>query len=192
MLYPIVTDTRGIIDLNGIWNFKLDNGIGLQENWQNSKLTDTMSMAVPSSFNDIGVTAIIRDHVGWVWYEREFSVPAILTSERDVLRFGSATHAAKVYVNGKPVVEHKGGFLPFEAEINSFLEAGKNRLTVAVNNIVDESTLPVGFISEKEIPGVGKVKQNSPNFDFFNYAGLQRPVKIYTTPQKSDRSHVVL
>lgn len=53
MLYPIVTDTRSIIDLNGIWNFKLDNGNGLQENWQNSKLTDTMSMAVPSSFNDI-------------------------------------------------------------------------------------------------------------------------------------------
>ncbi|MBI0580238.1 beta-glucuronidase [Neobacillus cucumis] len=183
MLYPIVTDTRGIIDLNGIWNFKIDNGNGLQENWQNSKLTDTMSMAVPSSFNDIGVTASIRDHVGWVWYEREFSVPAILTSERVVLRFGSATHEAKVYVNGKPVVEHKGGFLPFEAEINSFLQTGKNRLTVAVNNIVDESTLPVGFYKEKEIPGVGKVKRNEPNFDFFNYAGLQRPVKIYTTPQ---------
>jgi beta-glucuronidase len=183
MLYPIVTETRGIIDLNGIWNFKLDKGNGFKENWQSSKLTDTMTMAVPSSFNDIGVTAEIRDHVGWVWYEREFVVPAILTSERIVLRFGSATHVAKVYVNGELAAQHKGGFLPFEAEINGFLKDGKNRLTVAVNNIVDYTTLPVGMYSEKEIPGTGLVKRNNPNFDFFNYAGLQRPVKIYTSPQ---------
>nr|WP_263323392.1 beta-glucuronidase [Neobacillus sp. Marseille-Q6967] len=183
MLYPITTETRGIIDLNGIWNFKLDKGNGFDQNWEKSALTDTIPMAVPASFNDLGVKAEIRDHVGWVWYEREFAVPSILTSERIVLRFGSATHTAKVYVNGDLVVEHKGGFLPFEAEINSFLKEGKNRLTVAVNNIVDFSTLPVGFLSEKEIPGVGKVQKNNPNFDFFNYAGLQRPVKIYTTPQ---------
>jgi beta-glucuronidase len=183
MLYPLVTDTRNIIDLNGIWNFKLDKGNGFQENWETSGLTNAMTMAVPASFNDIGVTAEIRNHVGWVWYEREFTVPTILTSDRVVLRFGSATHLAKVYVNGQFVVEHKGGFLPFEAEINSFLKQGKNRLTVAVNNIVDESTLPVGIYTEKDIEGVGKVVRNSPNFDFFNYAGLQRPVKIYTTPQ---------
>lgn len=183
MLYPILTDTRSIIDLNGIWNFKLDKGNGLNENWQENKLTDTIPMAVPASFNDTGVTAEIRNHVGWVWYEREIVVPSILTSERIVLRFGSATHKAKVYINGKLVVEHKGGFLPFEAEINQYLQTGKNRLTVAVDNIVDESTLPVGIVTEKEIEGIGKVVRNSPNFDFFNYAGLHRPVKIYTTPK---------
>lgn len=183
MLYPIITDTRTVIDLNGIWSFKLDKGNGLQENWQQAKLSDTITMAVPSSYNDIGVTAEIRNHVGWVWYEREFTVPAILTSERIVLRFGSATHTAKVYVNGELAVEHKGGFLPFETEINGYLKTGSNRLTVAVNNVVDESTLPVGFYTEKEIEGVGKVARNNPNFDFFNYAGLHRPVKIYTTPQ---------
>ncbi|MFE4243329.1 beta-glucuronidase [Peribacillus butanolivorans] len=183
MLYPIVTETRNLIDLNGIWNFKLDAGEGFHENWKDEKLAGTMTMAVPSSFNDVGVTGEIRNHVGWVWYEREFTVPAILASERVVLRFGSATHAAKVYVNGELAVEHRGGFLPFEAEINSFLKAGKNRLTVAVNNVVDHSTLPVGTYVEKEVAGIGEVIRNIPNFDFFNYAGLQRPVKIYTTPR---------
>jgi beta-glucuronidase len=192
MLYPIITDTRNIIDLNGIWKFKLDTGNGFQENWQNANLTESMSMPVPASYNDIGVRAEIRDHVGWVWYEREFTVPAILSSERIVLRFGSATHIAKVYVNGELVVEHKGGFLPFEAEINSYLKDGKNRLTVAVDNVVDYSTLPVGIVTEKDIPGVGKVKRNSPNFDFFNYAGLQRPVKIYTTPQSYIRDVTIV
>ncbi|WP_018394810.1 beta-glucuronidase [Bacillus sp. 37MA] len=182
MLYPIITDTRSIIDLNGIWNFKLDTGNGLEEKWYENALTDTMNMAVPSSYNDIGVTAEIRNHVGWVWYEREFTVPSIFSSERTVLRFGSATHQAKVYVNGELVMEHSGGFMPFEADLKGYLQSGKNRLTVAVDNILDETTLPVGKYVERDVPGVGKVIRNQPNFDFFNYAGLHRPVKIYTTP----------
>ncbi|OKL37631.1 beta-glucuronidase [Domibacillus mangrovi] len=182
MLYPIITDTRSIIDLNGIWNFKLDTGNGLDEKWYEHALTDTMNMAVPSSYNDIGVTAEIRNHVGWVWYEREFTVPSIFSSERIVLRFGSATHKAKVYVNGELVVEHSGGFMPFEADLKGHLQNGKNRLTVAVDNILNETTLPVGKYVERDVPGVGKVIRNQPNFDFFNYAGLHRPVKIYTTP----------
>jgi beta-glucuronidase len=192
MLYPILTESRSVIDLGGIWNFKLDKGTGLQEEWQSTPLTGTISMSVPSSFNDAGVTAEIRNHVGWVWYERDFTVPSLMLSERIVLRFGSATHKAKVYVNGRLVMEHVGGFTPFEAEINSFLQAGKNRLTVAVNNIVDETTLPMGTYSESEVPGVGKVAKNSPYFDFFNYGGLHRPVKIYTTPKTFIKDVVIV
>lgn len=183
MLYPIVTESRQVIDLNGIWNFKLDKGNGFVDEWYETKLQDTIRMPVPSSFNDIAEGIEFRDHVGWVWYEREFIIQEKLLSERLVLRFGSATHTAKVYINGKLVVEHKGGFTPFEAEMNEFVSAGKNRLTVAVNNIVDFTTLPVGYHEEREIPGIGKVATNVPNFDFFNYAGIHRPVKIYTTPK---------
>ncbi|WP_145414225.1 beta-glucuronidase [Paenibacillus xylanexedens] len=182
MLYPILTETRNLIDLNGIWNFKLDAGEGFKDNWQKEKLQDPMRMAVPASYNDIGVSAKIRDHVGWVWYEREITLPSVINEERVVLRFGSVTHVAKVYVNGEFVVEHKGGFLPFEAEINRYLHKGKNRITVAVNNIVDETTLPVGSIIEKTHSNGQITLHNLPNFDFFNYAGLHRPVKIYTTP----------
>nr|WP_154985434.1 beta-glucuronidase [Paenibacillus xylanexedens] len=182
MLYPILTETRNLIDLNGIWNFKLDAGEGFQDNWQKEKLQDPIRMAVPASYNDIGVSAKIRDHVGWVWYEREIMLPSVINEERVVLRFGSVTHIAKVYVNGEFVAEHKGGFLPFEAEINRYLHKGKNRITVAVNNIVDETTLPVGSIIEKKHSNGQTTVHNLPNFDFFNYAGLHRPVKIYTTP----------
>ncbi|HZG84044.1 beta-glucuronidase [Paenibacillus sp.] len=182
MLYPIVTETRGVIDLNGIWNFRVDSGKGFQENWFLAPLQNAIPMPVPASYNDIGVYAEIRNHVGWVWYEREFVVPNMMLSERIVLRFGSATHKAIVYVNGNVVVEHVGGFTPFEAEIHSYLKSGKNRLTVAVNNIVDGTTVPVGKYSETDVPGVGRIIRNQANFDFFNYAGLHRPVKIYTTP----------
>lgn len=182
MLYPIMTTSREVIDLNGIWNFRLDQGTGFEEGWFERPLQGSFPMPVPASYNDLYEGAEFRDHVGWVWYEREIIVPEHFFTQRIVVRFGSVTHAAKVYLNGQFVVEHKGGFTPFEVEINAFVSSGKNRLTVAVNNIVDHTTLPVGHYLEEAIPGKGKVVTDTPNFDFFNYAGIQRPVKLYTTP----------
>lgn len=183
MLYPILTETRQLFDLCGIWKFKLDKAAGIfTESNSTQPLTDTMEMAVPASYNDLIECEKVRDHVGWVWYERCLTIPKAALNERIVLRFGSVTHEAKVYLNGKFLVAHKGGFTPFEAEINDYLVEGCNRLTVAVNNIVDETTLPVGLVKEETING-DKVVKNLVNFDFFNYAGIHRPVKIYTTPK---------
>lgn len=182
MLYPIMTSSRELTDLNGIWNFQLDAGKGFEEEWFKYPLQETIPMPVPASFNDLYEDATIRDHVGWVWYEREFVIPDHFFTQRIVLRFGSVTHVAKVYVNGTFVTEHKGGFTPFEAEIHAFAHSGKNRLTVAVNTTVDYTTLPVGTYQEEDIGNLGKVVTDTPNFDFFNYTGIQRPVKLYTTP----------
>ena len=182
MLYPLMTTSREVIELNGIWQFKLDAGTGLTEEWFAHPLRETIPMPVPASYNDLYEGEELRDHVGWVWYEREIVVPQHFFDQRIVLRFGSVTHAAKVYLNGHVLTEHKGGFTPFEAEINAFARPGKNRLTVAVNNIVDHTTLPAGMYREDDVPGRGRVKRNVSYFDFFNYAGIQRPVKLYTTP----------
>lgn len=78
---------------------------------------------------------------------------------------------------------HQGGFLPFEVELGQKFSSGQHRLTVCVNNILDETTLPVGNYSETTDKDGNLIKRNKLNFDFFNYAGLHRPVKIYTTPQ---------
>lgn len=180
MLYPIMTETRTIIDLSGVWDFKLDKGTGFSEKWYEGKLKGSLKMPVPASYNDLVETQEVRDHIGWVWYQRSFKIHKSLLNERIMLRFGSATHEAKVYINGKFLMEHKGGFTPFENEINEYLVTGENILTVAVNNIVDETTLPVGIVEKDEN---GNIIKNVVNFDFFNYAGIHRPVKIYTTPK---------
>ncbi|MEB7853296.1 beta-glucuronidase [Staphylococcus equorum] len=181
MLYPVINKYRSIIDLNGIWDFKIE---GVDDQIDVTRPLDTdLVMAVPGLYNDQGVTSDIRNHVGNVWYERTFTIPNVLRNERVVLRFGSATHKATVYIDGKEVTSHQGGFLPFEVDFDSEFGSGQHRLTVCVNNILDETTLPVGEYSET-INNDGKIiKKNSPNFDFFNYAGLHRPVKIYTTPK---------
>ncbi|MCI2948765.1 beta-glucuronidase [Staphylococcus caledonicus] len=182
MLYPIVTETRTVIDLSGIWNFKLENAQNIND--VQTPLETEYVMAVPGSYNDQGIVDKIRNHVGDVWYEREFTIPKSFADDRVVLRFASATHQATVYVDGKEVVSHSGGFLPFEVKLTGELAStGSYRLSVKVNNVLDYSTLPVGNYSEEKDENGEIVRKNNPNFDFFNYAGLHRPVKIYTTPQ---------
>lgn len=180
MLYPTTTSTRSVTDLSGIWNIKLAKFEDIID--PTSPLEETMSIAVPASFNDQLVTKELRNHVGNIWYEREIMVPTYLADQRLVLRFGAVTHSCEVYVNGKLAAAHKGGFTPFEFEMTPFLKENNNRITVRVSNIIDYTTLPVGVY--KEVEKDNKVVPTvSENFDFFNYAGIQRPVKMYTTPK---------
>ncbi len=203
MLYPKINDARTVMDLSGIWDFKLDDGKGFEEKWMERPLEAPERIAVPASYNDQVEGVDFREHCGWAFYQKEIYIPKILLTQRVVLRFGAVTHKAKVYLNGELLCEHIGGFLPFEAEIQNFVHPGKNLLCIAVDNRVNYSTLPIGnevgaafFGSElPDIPSVNATipkPHNAPNFDFFNYAGINRPVKIYTTPKAYIRDIVLV
>ncbi len=187
MLYPRESETRELKDLSGVWSFRTDpEGAGMDGRWYESGLEPpTIEMPVPSSYNDITQDASIRDLVGTVWYEREFFVPRTWSGRRVVLRFGSATHHAVVWVNGLEVVRHRGGFLPFEADVGDALSfGGRNRVTVAVNNELDWTTLPTGEIRTHNDPmHPPGFRTQEIHFDFFNYAGLHRPVKLIAMPE---------
>lgn len=186
MLYPIENEIRQVKNLCGIWKFKKESRFnqGVDEKWYARPLTDAIEMPVPASYNDITTDKTLRDHTGWVWYEREFSIPFDWMEKRLVLRFGSVTHHAVVYINGTEITSHKGGFLPFEAELGEYVNPGQNRLTVAVSNMLDHTCLPFGLIQDAnpEYYPEGE-KEQVYEFDFFNYSGIHRPVKIYTTPK---------
>lgn len=185
MLYPIENEIRQVKCLNGIWKLKKEERLnqGIEEKWYEKPLTDCTEMPVPASYNDITTDRTLRDHVGWVWYERDFYVPLDWMEKRLVLRFGSVTHHAVVYVNGKEITRHKGGFLPFEAELSEYVLAGKNRVTVAVSNMLDNTCLPFGLIEDVAADYMPEgTKEQVYQFDFYNYSGIHRPVKIYTTP----------
>lgn len=89
-----------------------------------------------------------------------------------------------MYVDGVEVVRHKGGFLPFEADITEMVMGGKEHLlTVAVSNVLDWTCLPCGEIIEKNDTGSYPegYKYQETYFDFYNYSGIHRPVKLYAT-----------
>ncbi len=68
-------------------------------------------MAVPSSYNDITSSEEMRDYIGDVWYETNVYVHDEWFEDQIFIRFGAVSHVATVYVNGKEVLTHKGGFL---------------------------------------------------------------------------------
>lgn len=184
MLYPQENEHREVKDLSGLWKFKLDGkGLGLSEKWYAAPLVDAIDMPVPSSFNDITPDKAVRDHVGEVWYERHLFIPERLHGRRICLRFGSAEHTASVWVNGKPVAHHAGGFLPFEADISEAARFGENnRISVMVDNVLTWDRLPSGFIKtydDSNHPPGFRIQQHQ--FDFYNYAGLNRPVLLTAT-----------
>ncbi|CAK1551179.1 unnamed protein product [Leptosia nina] len=191
-LYPQASETRDLRNLDGIWNFRkspTDPEYGYKNGWYEQDLTKTgpvIPMPVPSSYNDVGEDASLRDHVGLVWYDRRFFVPSWWgqNGQRVWLRFSSVHYAAQVWVNGQSVMYHEIGHLPFEVEISDFVSYNtSNLLTVVVDNTLLSDTVPQGSIRDIIISNNKIRQEQSYTFDFFNYAGIHRSVFLYSTPQ---------
>ena len=101
---------------------------------------------------------------------------------RTVLRFDAATHRARVWIDDVGVLEHEGGYTPFEVDVTDIVRPGESfRLTVVVNNELTWESIPPGTIETKP----DGVRRQHYYHDFFNYAGLHRSVWIYAKPQSS-------
>jgi beta-glucuronidase len=178
MLRPQDTATRERKSLTGLWRFRLDGaGEGRSGEWFKRPLADAREMAVPASFNDIVADPAGREYFGDVWYQTTVRVPRGWDGQRIVLHFESATHRATAWVNGTEVVSHEGGYTPFEAEVTDLVQAGEEALvTVVVNNTLSWQSIPPGVIEDTP-HGRRQVYFH----DFFNYAGIHRPVWLYAT-----------
>ena len=141
--------------------------------------------AGPASYNDLFTDATIRDHVGWVWYQRQVRIPRGWAGERVFVRVDAATHEGRVYVNDELVAEHVGGYTPFEADITEIVRAGDEiRRTIGVSNELTNETIPPGSI---KVDAHGR-KKLSYLHDFYNYAGLARSVWAAAPPPPAWRT----
>ena len=189
MLAPRETSTRERKSLDGLWRFALGvDGVGRGERWWQRPLPGVREVPVPSSYNDVFPDAQVRNHVGDAWYQTTVRVPRGWAGQRILLRFGSATHRAVVWVDDAQVAEHEGGFTPFEADVTNVVAPGEeHRITVVVNNILTWQSIPPGYV--EQTPDGPRQRLL---FDFFNYAGLHRPVWLYATPPAHVRDVTVV
>lgn len=183
VLYPVNNHLRHALTLDGMWKFQFDGkSIGLTENWASDGLPAPISMPVPASFADLFTTEKERDYSGDFWYETEFYTSADLEGRKLYVRFGSVTHRAKIFCNGKLVAEHEGGYLPIVADVTSAVNPeAANKLVVWANNELSSITLPCG--NTAVLPDGRKV--SVPSFDFFNYAGIHRSVWLVDVPAEA-------
>jgi len=73
-----------------------------------------------------------------LWYRRSFTVDAAWAGRRILLHFGAVDWKCTVFINGKSVGNHVGGYNPFSFDITDFLQQGENDLVVKVYDPTDK------------------------------------------------------
>ncbi len=181
LLYPCESSARRVVSLDGMWRFAFDpQGQGVDKGWTMA-LPKSITMPVPASFCDFFTDKDSREYCGDFWYETDFFVPGEWEGKDIAVRFGSVTHHARIFVNGVEVTAHEGGFLPFDAAVTDIVRYNQhNHLAVLANNELNETMLPAGRTTTLSN---GK-KMAMPYFDFYNYAGIHRPVKLMALPKE--------
>jgi Glycosyl hydrolases family 2, sugar binding domain/Glycosyl hydrolases family 2/Glycosyl hydrolases family 2, TIM barrel domain len=74
----------------------------------------------------------LRDYMGVAWYRTTLDVPQLGERKRAILRFGAVDYFSEVFINGKSVGTHEGGYTPFTIDITGAVKAGANELAVRV------------------------------------------------------------
>jgi beta-galactosidase/beta-glucuronidase len=115
--YPRPQMTRpDWLNLNGLWEY------WITDKAQNEKRKAEGEILVPFPIESAlsGVKRPLRTEE-LLWYRRTFSVSDAWRGKRVLLHFGAVDWQAKVFVNGQPVGEHVGGYLPFYFDITDYL-----------------------------------------------------------------------
>jgi len=123
-------------NLNGTWLFKADStNVGLAEDWQNEAEFFDQNILVPFSWASPASGVELPDvHIGW--YSRTFELdnPKLWLDKDIYLNFCASDFNTSVWLNGKKLGDHSGGYTPFDFNLSGFLVEGKNQLVVRVED----------------------------------------------------------
>ena len=126
--------------------------------------SDKYTLNVPGDWNSQNPKFLYYE--GTVWYKKSFDFQKSNPGDLLFLYFGAVNYRADVYLNGKKLGMHKGGFTPFNFEIaDSVLKPKGNFLVVKVDN----------KRGKDEVPTL--------NTDWWNYGGITRDVKLVIVPK---------
>ena len=115
------------------------------------------TMQIPSDWNTQDERLFFYE--GTVWFKKSFQ--AVPTKDyRTLLYFGAVNYDCHVYLNGRHVGHHIGGFTPFNYDVSELLKEGDNVVIVKVDNKRHAEDVPTQI------------------FDWWNYGGITRDVKL--------------
>lgn len=137
-------ERKNWLNLNGIWQFEMDPGrSGIDRGLPNAgKLSGEILVPFPpeSSLSGVGH----RDFIPAVWYRRTFEIPQSWENKRVLLHFEASDYQTRVWLNGREVGSHRGGYTPFTFEITDLVRDGENTLVVYVEDDTRSPLQPTG------------------------------------------------
>jgi beta-glucuronidase len=174
------------LSLNGAWNYIVDvqeegyydyrmnpTRWGFFQNAKPQKPEDLIeydfdkspTMQIPGDWNTQDERLFFYE--GTVWFKRSLHLPSNIfhqPSSLFLLYFGAVNYDCHVYVNGRHVGHHIGGFTPFNYDVTDLLKEGENVIIVKVDNKRHAEDVPTQI------------------FDWWNYGGITRDVKLVKVP----------
>lgn len=121
------------------------------------------TMEVPGAWN--GQVRELFHYEGALWLRTKFDCAAAGTAgRRFVLQFGAVNYEARVYLNGRKLGAHVGGFTPFAFDVTDLLKPSGNSLVAVVDNARRVESVPTD------------------SFDWWNWGGITRDVQLFEVP----------
>jgi Glycosyl hydrolases family 2, sugar binding domain/Glycosyl hydrolases family 2/Glycosyl hydrolases family 2, TIM barrel domain len=130
-------------NLNGLWDY----AVTVETSPTPSHYAGQILVPYPIESALSGVKRPLRSYQR-LWYRRTFSVRLGTASERTLLHFGAVDYEATVYVNGRAVGTHSGGYQSFTYDITDALKNGENDLVVKVYDPTSKGPNPHGKQSQ--------------------------------------------
>jgi beta-glucuronidase len=129
------------------------------------------TLLVPGDWNTQRESLLLYE--GTIWYRRVFDDPRKDPSSRLLVWFGAVASRAHVFLNGELLGTHEGGFTPFNFEITDRVRPADNFLIVKADNTRRAEAVP------------------TLDFDWWNYGGITRPVRLVEIPPTFVEDYVV-
>ena len=174
---------RTVVSLDGDWNYIVDpQNIGTKSyhcdpdsdtdnmNFGRNKRAENKFQLIEYDFRAADTLKVPGDwntqkkelfwYEGTLWYARQFEFKKPVNGERTFVKFAGVSLTADVYMNGKKLGRHVGGFTPFEFEVTGIVKDGLNDIVVRADNTREKSGIP------------------TKGFDWWNYGGIIRSVEL--------------
>jgi len=138
--------------LNRPWKFKLDpKNVGLDEAWHsNTRILETGSIDinVPICWEELE-----QDYEGVAWYSTQVEIDADKAGQICRIVFQASNYRTGIWINGKAVGSHDGGYTPFDFEIQDFLNYGaSNQITVRIVSPIITKDIRVDDLGPNDMP----------------------------------------
>ena len=131
-------------NLNGEWDFLIDYGCSGKERafYENADYDMKINVPFAPESKLSGIEHV--DFMKSVWYRRTFVLDHSAFSGRILIHFGAVDYLAEVWINGKSVGTHKGGYTPFAFDITEYCSEGENTVVVNAFDDVQNPLQPSG------------------------------------------------
>lgn len=119
-----------VLSLDGKWDFRYSQ----KHKWQSIQVPGEAAMQGYAIQHDVPF-----------YYRKKISVPSSFSDKRVILRFDGVYSHAKLYLNGRFVREHFGGFTRWETDVTDFVKKGTNEVMLEVTDRLDEISYASGY-----------------------------------------------